>query len=126
MVTILICKVVSLQAQLMQVKAQLAQTLMATGNQSWPSYTAGGGGAGVFPAAVNSAGSPQSSMDSFEGYSEGLGFVKQEVAMVQNRDNNEDNYCYYGGNNSGSCNRKRVSQTDLGELQALALRMMRN
>nr|WKV35349.1 lateral organ boundaries domain protein 12 [Ipomoea batatas] len=122
-------QVVSLQAQLMQVKAQLAQTLMATGNQSWPSYTAGGGGSGVFPAAVNSAGSPQSSMDSFEGYSEGLGFVKQEMAMVQNRDNNEDNYCYYGGNNNnnGSCNsRKRVSQTDLGELQALALRMMRN
>ncbi|XP_019178373.1 PREDICTED: LOB domain-containing protein 16-like [Ipomoea nil] len=128
-------QVVSLQAQLMQVKAQLAQTLMtsntsAAGNhQSWPSYTAAGGGAGGFPASVNSAGSPQSSMDSLEGYySEGVGLVKQEMAaaMLQNCRDNEDYCCYYGGNNNINGSRKRVSQTDLGELQALALRMMRN
>lgn len=119
----------------MQVKAQLAQTLNTNnsrsgGNQSWPSYTVGGGGGGgaAYPASINSAGSPQSSMDSFEGYSEGVGLVKQEMMMmmVQNRD---EQYCYYGSNNIGSCNnssRKRASQTDLGELQALALRMMRN
>lgn len=117
-----------LQAQVVQVKAQLAQTLMdssrdnqETGALQWPNNNMAGGiiGSSVFPTIPINYGnpiSPQSSICSIESSMEvptnGDGFSMQEMNMSPNF------HQAYA--------KKRSSQTDLGELQALALRMMKN
>ncbi|XAR61124.1 hypothetical protein NMG60_11034741 [Bertholletia excelsa] len=108
-------QVACLQAQLMQVKAQLAQSLVDSrsvesqwqgnmiGTSTLPSY---------FPSYMNSAVSPQSSLESIDRSFDGMGM--QEIES-------KDELSFQ------PCNKKiKNSQTDLGELQALALRMMRN
>ncbi|KAJ4968029.1 hypothetical protein NE237_014730 [Protea cynaroides] len=116
-------QVAYLQAQLIQVKTQMAQNL-AAGSKSlenhWPSRTAGpvfgGGGTGCpqlqfpYPAYMHSL-TPQSSLDFPEQSSDGM--VMQDM---QDRDDLPFQ----------PCAKKRLSTSDLGELQALALRMMRN
>ncbi|KAA8550775.1 hypothetical protein F0562_002459 [Nyssa sinensis] len=107
-------QVACLQAQLMQVKAQLAQNLtdsrnvenqwpanMAAGMQTFPAYN---------PTYMNSI-SPQSSLESVDHNIDGLGM--QEI-----RSRAEPSFQRFS--------KKRPSQNDLGELQELALRMMRN
>ncbi|XP_042048938.1 LOB domain-containing protein 16-like isoform X1 [Salvia splendens] len=96
-------QVAYLQAQVMQAKAQLAQNVMRNGDQNqWNC-----GAMGPFPAAnysnFYSSISPQSSLDSID---------QQET---QSREDIEHYYT-----------KKRPSQTDLSELQALALRMINN
>ncbi|CAK9140648.1 unnamed protein product [Ilex paraguariensis] len=102
-----------LQAQLMQLKAQLAQNLIDSSRNNpenqWPAGNIMAGMAS-FPAYLNSI-SPQSSVESIEHNNEGMG-----VQEIQIRD--ELSFQPYS--------KRRPSQTDLGELQALALRMMRN
>ncbi|KAL1550146.1 LOB domain-containing protein 16-like [Salvia divinorum] len=104
-------QVAYLQAQVMQAKAQLAQNVMdqsssrnADQNQ-WNSC----GAMGPFPGAnysnFYSSISPQSSLDSIE---------QHDQQEIQSRDVEH----YY--------TKKRSSQTDLTELQALALRMINN
>ncbi|CAK9159885.1 unnamed protein product [Ilex paraguariensis] len=106
-------QVAYLQAQLMQLKAQLAQNLIDSSRNNpenqWPAGNIMAGMAS-FPAYLNSI-SPQSSVESIEHNNEGMG-----VQEIQIRD--ELSFQPYS--------KRRPSQTDLGELQALALRMMRN
>ncbi|XP_043711820.1 LOB domain-containing protein 16-like [Telopea speciosissima] len=114
-------QVAYLQAQLIQAKAQLAHNL-AAGSKSlenhWPSRTAGpvGGGGGEvspqvpYPAYMHSL-TPQSSLDFLDQSSDGM--VIQDML-------DRDDIPFQ------PCAKKRLSTNDLGELQALALRMMRN
>ena len=102
----------------MQVKAQLAQNLIDTRqveNQIWPGNMVA---MPNFPTYANptcmslSSICPQSSLESIgRGNVDGMG--------VQERERREE-FCFQ------TCTKKRPSQTDFGELQALALRMMRN
>ncbi|KAL8523097.1 hypothetical protein ACS0TY_013169 [Phlomoides rotata] len=111
-------QVVYLQAQVMQAKAQLAQNLIDQStssrnqeNHQWNvSHGIGSSSSAAFPVA-NYANfyaniSPQSSLDSIE---------HQEIEESCSRDATFQPY-----------SKKRPSQTDLGELQALAFRMMKN
>ncbi|MCD7463395.1 hypothetical protein HAX54_050488 [Datura stramonium] len=132
-------QVAYLQAQLMQVKTQLAQSLLNNSRNSensypqWPNNMSSSIGlmASSFPAnnnnnptyTVNSNTSPQSSLESIDHYSDGMN--NNNVQEIQSR----DQVFYhqpYSSSSSSSSSRKRPSQTELGELQALALRMMKN
>ncbi|KAM7521687.1 hypothetical protein LguiA_011589 [Lonicera macranthoides] len=114
-------QVAYLQAQVMQAKAQLAQGLIDTSkniqNPQWPSIATAS--ANNYPNYMNEI-SPQSSLDSIDHH---------------NNNNNSDGVCgnYYNmqqedKNNEVLSSKKRpyYSQAELGELQELALRMMRN
>ncbi|KAI3449747.1 hypothetical protein Pfo_006412 [Paulownia fortunei] len=111
-------QVAYLQAQLMQMKAQLAQNLIDQSsrnaeNQS-PSSMAAGFGSSPFPSLpnyINYSISPQGSFDSIDGINAG------QLLEIQSRDEVVSFQPY---------SKKRPSQTDLSELQALALRMMKN
>ncbi|XP_009617763.1 LOB domain-containing protein 16-like [Nicotiana tabacum] len=125
-------QVAYLQAQLMQMKAQMAQSLINNSRNSensypqWPNNMAASVGlmASSFPAnnnnnnnptfTMNSNSSPQSSLESIDHYSDGV-----NVQEIQSRDQVFYQAAY-------TTSRKRSSQTELGELQALALRMMKN
>ncbi|XP_009781596.1 LOB domain-containing protein 16-like [Nicotiana tabacum] len=122
-------QVAYLQAQLMQVKAQMAQSLINNSRNSypqWPNNMAASVGlmASSFPAnnnnnnnpryTMNSNSSPQSSLESVDHYSDGV-----NVQEIESRDQVFYQAAY-------ATSRKRPSQTELGELQALALRMMKN
>ncbi|CAA3013447.1 LOB domain-containing 16 [Olea europaea subsp. europaea] len=109
-----------LQAQLMQVKAQLAQNLIESRNQEnqWPGCNINGGMASSFQNIptnyMNSSSiSPQSSLDSIDHHHGNISMqdfesIRDEVTLQP------------------YCSKKRHSQTDLSELQALALRMMKH
>ncbi|CAN4093549.1 unnamed protein product [Withania somnifera] len=128
-------QVAYLQAQLMQVKTQLAQSLLNNSRNSensypqWPNNMASSIGLTElsFPPinnptyTMNSNSSPQSSIESIDHYSGGM---NNNVQEIQSR----DQVFYHQMAYSSSCSnsRKRPSQTELGELQALALRMMKN
>ncbi|CAH9075493.1 unnamed protein product [Cuscuta epithymum] len=126
-------QVASLQAQLLQVKAQLAQALHSNNNlgcnnnagNQFPVYTTGGTTAGVAAtAAAYSVGSPQSFFDLFD---EGMSLGKRERMKMKlpiTRDVEGEHNYQYGTNNNINCSGSR--RTDLGDLQAVALRMMRN
>ncbi|XP_042494664.1 LOB domain-containing protein 16-like [Macadamia integrifolia] len=117
-------QVAYLQAQLIQVKAQLAHNLAAAGSKSlenhWPSRTAGpvfGGGGDwspqvTYPAYVHSL-TPHNSLEFLEQSSDGMMMQMQDML-------DRDDLSFQ------PCAKKRLSTNDLGELQALALRMMRN
>ncbi|KAJ8558136.1 hypothetical protein K7X08_004902 [Anisodus acutangulus] len=124
-------QVAYLQAQLMQVKGQLAQSLLNNSRNSENSYpqwsnNMAGLMASSFPEnnnnkptyTMNSNSSPQSSLESIDHYSDGTNNVQE----IQSR----DQVFYHQAYNSSCCSRKRPSETELGELQALALRMMKN
>uniref|UniRef100_A0A5B7B908 Putative Lateral organ boundaries-domain 16 n=1 Tax=Davidia involucrata TaxID=16924 RepID=A0A5B7B908_DAVIN len=106
-------QVACLQAQLMQVKAQMTQNLIDSGNveNQWAGNM-GAGGMQSFPAYqsyMNSV-SPQSSLESIDGMGmQEIQSRSDELSLIQ-----------------PAYSKKRLSQNDLGELQALALRMMRN
>ncbi|KAF5738913.1 LOB domain-containing protein 16 [Tripterygium wilfordii] len=126
-------QVACLQAQLMQVKAQLChQNMMGsrnTENQYWPAgnnnITSTSTGEAV-PANYNPISSPQSSLDSVDHYSnnnnEGM-FTLQETIQSSTRED-------FSAFQSCSATKKGPNYTSYGdhsgELQALALRMMRN
>lgn len=104
----------------MQVKAQLAQDLIESRNQEnqWPSCNIKGGMASSFPTFQTnymncSSISPQSSLDSIDHHHGNISMqdfesIRDEVTLQP------------------YCSKKRHSQTDLSELQALALRMMKH
>ncbi|XP_055811811.1 LOB domain-containing protein 16-like [Solanum dulcamara] len=138
-------QVAYLQAQLMQVKTQLAQSLLNNSRNSensyphheWPNINMAssiGLMASSFPPnnnnnnptyTMNSNSSPQSSLESIDHYSDGMNNNNNNVQEIQSRlDQVFYHQAAYSSSNSNS--RKRPSQTDLGELQALALRMMKN
>lgn len=106
-----------LQAQLLQVKAQLAQSLIDSRNieNQWP----GNNVAGVpmvptYPTYMNPI-SPQSSLESIDHSNDGM--YMQEIQSCRENCSVQP------------CSKKRPYGNDLGqlgELQALALRMMRN
>ncbi|XP_044494816.1 LOB domain-containing protein 16-like [Mangifera indica] len=110
-------QVAMLQAQLMQAKAQLAQNTMdprSIENQYWVGNT------GVvssfstnYPTYMNSI-SPQSSFESADLNNDGMNMQELESCR-------EDFSFQACPNKKRPCN-----STELGELQALALRMMRN
>ena len=113
---LLILKVAYLQAQLMQAKAQLAQTLMESGGNmelqwtgSFNNNLSNGIPSNYETQIMNPAVSPQSSVESAANNDAALMFMNhyQESQTLARR-------------RSASCH------GDLGELQALALRMMRN
>ncbi|KAL2507806.1 LOB domain-containing protein 16 [Forsythia ovata] len=111
-------QVTYLQAQLMQVKAQLAQNLIESRNQEnqWPSNI---NGASSFPSfATNymnsSSISPQSSLDSIDHHHQG-NISTQDFQSSRDEVSHQPYY-----------SKKRPSQTELSELQALALRMMKH
>lgn len=131
-------QVAYLQAQLMQAKSQLSQNLVDHQSSSSSSSrntefhewnTSHGIGIGIgssssgayafpFPNYGNyySNISPQSSLDSMEHQNDGMMQEIEESSRVN-----------YNGTFQGvSYSKKRPSQTDLGELQALAFRMMKN
>ncbi|KAG8370774.1 hypothetical protein BUALT_Bualt13G0018500 [Buddleja alternifolia] len=119
-------QVVYLQAQLMQVKAQMAQNLIDQSSRNAENQWLGGsmGAANIgsspfpnyFPNYMNNYPiSPQSSLDSIEHHqNDGINGMQE----IQSRDEVASFQPYIS--------KKRPSQTDLSELQALALRMMKN
>jgi hypothetical protein len=103
-----------LQAQLMQVKAQLAQSLVDSRNieSQWAGNIGGVPTGPTFPTTYMNPISPQSSLESIDHSNDGMNM--QEIQSFR-----ED--CLFQ-----ACCKKRPFNSDLGELQALALRMMRN
>lgn len=99
----------------MQAKAQLAQGLIDTSkniqNPQWPSIAA----ANNYPNHMNEI-SPQSSLDSIDHHNHG---VCGNYYNMQQEDINNIEVL-------SSKKRPYYSQAELGELQELALRMMRN
>ncbi|KAJ0742481.1 putative transcription factor AS2-LOB family [Helianthus annuus] len=110
-------QVACLQTQLMQMKAQMVQGLYNSRNieTQWP-------GSEVyqnyppFTDFINGDISPQSSLESIN---EGIG-----VQQKQNRDDHDHDH-YHDISYQQFC-KKRPFPSDLGELQELAVRMMRN
>ncbi|CAJ1968961.1 unnamed protein product [Sphenostylis stenocarpa] len=107
-------QVASLQAQLVQMKAQLDQNQMVPTNleNHW-SENVGHPFNPFCPTSMNNPISPQSSLDSID-YSSNIndGMCMQDVQS--------------GDFSFQACSMKRSYNNDLGELQELALRMMRN
>ncbi|BFG43016.1 hypothetical protein CerSpe_292900 [Prunus speciosa] len=110
-------QVACLQAQLMQVKAQLAhQSLVDSRNiesTQWPGNVNGVTNFPNYPSYMNPI-SPQSSLESIDHNCSDIAMNMQEIQSSR------DDFSYQ------ACSKKRPYNGDLGELQALALRMMRN
>ncbi|GAA0151654.1 hypothetical protein LIER_10330 [Lithospermum erythrorhizon] len=119
-------QVTFLQAQLMQVKAQMAQSLVnnsssrkADGHHQFPSYMAAAGIPQQFfqtypsAAAYMNSISPQSSLDSNDLKNEAIKHIQE---IMQRKEESSASFQAYS--------KKRHSQTELSELQALAFRMM--
>ncbi|XP_073146552.1 LOB domain-containing protein 16-like [Henckelia pumila] len=112
-------QVAYLQAQLMVAKAQLTQNLVQTSRTAeniWPNSSAAAGGlmGSMFPfqSFPNNSITPQSSFDSIfhHGQNDNGGIIQEDLLPFQRQ----------------PYSKKRASQTDLSELQALAFRMMKN
>ncbi|GAA0174418.1 hypothetical protein LIER_27811 [Lithospermum erythrorhizon] len=117
-------QVTFLQAQLMQVKAQMAQNLVNNSsnldgnNHQWPAHISTGIPPQFFhanpPTSTNMHSiSPQSSLDSNELKNKETHHIQD---MIQRKEEFSSSFQTYS--------KKRPSQTDLSELQALAFRMM--
>lgn len=107
-----------MQAQLMQVKAQMAQNLIDSSNvqNQWPGNMVGVLPIPTYPNYMTSI-SPQSSLESIDRSN-----IDIDGMRLQELQSCRDDLISYQ-----PCNKKtRPSQTELGELQELALRMMRN
>ncbi|PON62588.1 Lateral organ boundaries domain containing protein [Parasponia andersonii] len=126
-------QVACLQAQLMQAKAQLAQNFIdhsrsVENNNQWVGFNNvnnGSSGANLSNFYVNNNYmnypiSPQSSLDSVDQNGSDLIMNAQHHQEIQSGRPNSEDYLVQ------ACSRKRPNNGDLGELQALALRMMRN
>ncbi|KAL3531247.1 hypothetical protein ACH5RR_010569 [Cinchona calisaya] len=111
-------QVAYLQAQLMQAKAQLAQSMI--GENQWANNNMGT--MGSFQSTYNNptnyanSFSPQSSISSLDSIDPNNSYGIGMHEIMWGRDDNSFQ----------AYTKKRPSQTDLGELQALALRMMKN
>ncbi|CAH1447302.1 unnamed protein product [Lactuca virosa] len=114
-------QVACLQTQLMQMKAQMAQGLFDSRNieTQWPAGTATYQNYPNFASIMNGniSLSPESSLESIDHNSEGMG--------MQERQGREDHYHDISFQQIYN-NKKRPFPSDLGELQELAVRMMRN
>uniref|UniRef100_A0A6N2LSQ8 LOB domain-containing protein n=1 Tax=Salix viminalis TaxID=40686 RepID=A0A6N2LSQ8_SALVM len=116
-------QVACLQAQLMQVKAQLAQNLIDSPrinleniHHQWQGNNISG--VPSFPNYINPI-SPQSSLDSADLNSNNI--IDHGIMNMQEIQSREEYFAFQ------SCAKvKRPCPSDLGELQALAIRMMRN
>ncbi|OMP09324.1 hypothetical protein COLO4_05600 [Corchorus olitorius] len=111
-------QVAYLQTQLMQAKAQLAQNAMNSHNidNQWQGNLSGGvPSIPSYPSYMNPI-SPQSSLESVEFNSSS---DSMNMPDIQSR---EDQFSFQ----QGYPHKKKPYNPDLGELQALALRMMRN
>ncbi|MQL98618.1 hypothetical protein Taro_031332 [Colocasia esculenta] len=107
-------QVASLQAQLMQVKAQQTLNQLATNLRSQDQANMDIPLPKSYPnGQYNSSVSPQSSLDSVDYNSISSNNLMQEIYLREDLA-------------MQPCSKKRAHQTDLGELQDLALRMMRN
>ncbi|XVE77899.1 hypothetical protein DITRI_Ditri13aG0100900 [Diplodiscus trichospermus] len=106
-------QVACLQAQLMQVKAQLAQNAMNSHNieSQWQGSLSGVPSIPTYPSYMNPI-SPQSSLESLE-HNRADSLIMQEIHSREEF-------------SSQGYPKKRPYNSDLSELQALALRMMRN
>ncbi|XP_022728193.1 LOB domain-containing protein 16-like [Durio zibethinus] len=102
-----------LQAQLMQVKAQLAQNVMNSHNiqSQWQGNLPGVPSFPTYASYMNPI-SPQSSLESVE--------LNSADSMNMQEVQSREEFSFQG------YPKKRPYNSDLGELQALALRMMRN
>ncbi|XP_073290726.1 LOB domain-containing protein 16-like [Primulina huaijiensis] len=110
-------QVAYLQAQLMLAKAQLTQNLVQTSRTRenlWPNSSAAGGLMGSmfpyqsFPNNMSNSITPQSSFDSID-HGQNNGIIQEDLVPLQQ-----------------PYSKRRASQTDLSELQALAFGMMKN
>lgn len=107
-----------MQAQLMQVKAQMAQNLIDSSNvqNQWPGNMVGVLPIPTYPNYMTSI-SPQSSLESIDRSN-----IDIDGMRLQELQSCRDDLISYQ-----PCIKKtRPSQTELGELQELALRMTRN
>ncbi|OVA13923.1 hypothetical protein BVC80_1783g4 [Macleaya cordata] len=119
-------QVACLQAQLMQAKAQLVNNVIDSRslvNHNWMAGNVAVAGAGApqhltYPTYMQQHSvSPQSSLDSVDNSND----ISMHHEVHARPDNNDHLHLFQ------PCNKKRlISNNDLGELQALALRMMRN
>ncbi|KVH94270.1 LOB domain-containing protein 16-like [Cynara cardunculus var. scolymus] len=109
-------QVACLQTQLMQTKAQIAQGIFDSNNQ-WAGSMAAYQNYPNFTTIMNGNISPQSSLESIDHNNEGMG-----VQEKQSRDDHYHDISFQHIYN----NKKRPFPSDLGELQELAVRMMRN
>ncbi|KAI3678825.1 hypothetical protein L6452_38128 [Arctium lappa] len=117
-------QVACLQTQLMQMKAQIAQGFFYSRNMEnqWPGAMASPTAYQNYPnftTIMNGNISPQSSLESIDHNNEGMG-----VQEKQSRD--DHHYHDISFQQHIYNNRKRPFPSDLGELQELAVRMMRN
>lgn len=126
-----VLKVAYLQTQLMQAKAQLAQTLMDSGGNMEIQWT-GNFNNNLFNGIPNNyqtqimnnpAVSPQSSLESAANNDEALLFINNQNHLHESQSRSPEESQFLQ-----PFPRKKLpsSHADLGELQALALRMMRN
>ncbi|KAI3742649.1 hypothetical protein L1987_60341 [Smallanthus sonchifolius] len=108
-------QVACLQAQLMQARAQMAQGCRDSRNieGQWTANMAGAMSYQNYMNAnfMNFNTSPQSSMESIDHSNEGMA-----IHEIQSRNYHDDDHGFF---------KKRLSESDLGELQELAERMMR-
>lgn len=128
----ILSQVACLQAQLMQAKAQLAQNFIdqsrnIENNNQWVGVNSvinGASGANMPNLYLNNNYvnypiSPQSSLDSVDQNGSDL-IMNAHQEIQSGRPSSEDFLVHQ------ACSKKRPNNGDLGELQALALRMMRN
>lgn len=103
----------------MQAKAQLAQNQIESRNMEnqWPGYVNGVNGFPSYASYMNPI-SPQSSLESVDHNNAGMNHT-QELQSCRSEE-------YFSFQQACSKKRPNNNTTDLGELQALALRMMRN
>ncbi|KAG5002805.1 hypothetical protein JHK86_026944 [Glycine max] len=110
-------QVACLQAQVMQMKAQLDQNHMEPRNfeNHWSENVAQSFNP-FCPISMNNPISPQSSFDSI-----GYGSINDGMSMLDVQSSREEYFALQACNS-----KKRSYNNDLGELQELALRMIRN
>ncbi|KAL6978647.1 hypothetical protein U1Q18_020312, partial [Sarracenia purpurea var. burkii] len=108
--------------QLMQAKAQLAQNLIESRNVENQWGVENNSLFSPYPIYMNSSISPDQncSLERMDHHLNNHIHIDGLMGLKQEREISRDEVCFQ------SCTKKRPSQTDLGELQALALRMMRN
>ncbi|KAJ9564832.1 hypothetical protein OSB04_000798 [Centaurea solstitialis] len=120
-------QVACLQTQLMQTKAQIAQGFYDSRNieNQWPGSMAASTAYQNYPnfaTIMNGNLSPQSSLESIDHSNDEMGVQDQKQSRDDHRYGGHDISFQHIYNN----NKKRPFPSDLGELQELAVRMMRN
>ncbi|XP_071741278.1 LOB domain-containing protein 16-like [Rutidosis leptorrhynchoides] len=119
-------QVTCLQTQLMQMKAQMAQGHFDLRNVETTQWSSGSVMYQNYPSFANIMNgniSPQSSLESVDHHNN-----NEEMVVQSSRDNDDHNHNYHDiyFHQQIYNNKKRPFPSDLGELQELAVRMMRN